>query len=138
MRCVEVEERLTAYVDRELEPALEQLVREHLYGCVTCREELASLRAIDVEIQALPQVGMSAEFAEAVTARVCKDFLARDGSPVGRTGPFGRLANLLEAFFELLEATGSPRTRTLEEFSDFPPLSMGYVYCRLLGLCTGD
>jgi anti-sigma factor RsiW len=138
MRCVEVEERLTAYVDRELEPALEQLVREHLYGCVTCREELASLRAIDAEIQALPQVGMSAEFAEAVTARVCKDFLARDGSPVGRTGPFGRLANLLEAFFELLEAPGSPRTRTLEEFSDFPPLSMGYVYCRLLGLCTGD
>jgi len=138
MRCVDVTERLSAYLDRELEPALEQPVREHLHGCVRCREELADLRAIDAEIQALPHVGMSAEFAEAVTARVCKDFLARDGSPVGRAGLFGRLANLLEALFELLEASGSPRTRTLDEFSDFPPLSMGYVYCRLLGLCTGE
>jgi anti-sigma factor RsiW len=138
MRCADVRERLSAYLDRELEPALEQPVREHLHGCVRCRQELADLRAIDAEIQALPQVGMGAEFAETVTARVCKDFLARDGSPVARTGPFGKLASLLEALVELLEAPGSPRTRTLDEFSDFPPLSLGYVYCRLLGLCTGD
>jgi anti-sigma factor RsiW len=138
MRCVEVKERLSAYLDRELEPALEQRVREHLDGCVRCREELADLRAIDAEIQALPHVGMGPEFAEAVTARVCRDFLARDGLPVGPTGPFSRLANLLEALFDLWEARSSPRTRTLDEFSDFPPLSMGYVYCRLLGLCTGD
>jgi len=138
MRCVDVTERLSAYLDRELGPVLERSVREHLDGCVRCREELAALRAIDAEIQALPQVGMGADFAEAVTVRACKDFLARDGSPISRTGPFGRLTNLLEAVFELLEASGSPRTRTLDEFSDFPPLSMGHVYCRLLGLCTGD
>jgi anti-sigma factor RsiW len=138
MRCVDVTERLSAYLDRELEPALERSVREHLDGCVRCREELANLRAIDAEIEALPQIGMGAEFAEAVTVKVCKEFLARDGSPVGRPGLFGRLASLLAALFELLEASGSPRTRTLDEFSDFPPLSMGYVYCRLLGLCRGD
>jgi len=110
-------------------------IRHNLY---LKRAELADLQTIDAQLLALPQVGMGAEFAEAVTVRVCKDFLARDGSPVGRTGLFGRLANLLEALFELLEASGSPRTRTLDEFSDFPPLSMGYVYCRLLGLCRGD
>jgi hypothetical protein len=138
MRCGDVKERLSAYVDRELEPPLQRSVREHLDGCVRCREELADLKAIDAEIQALPEVGLGPEFAEAVTVKVCQDFLARDGSPVGRTGPFGRLTNLLEDLFELLEASGSPRTRTLDEFSDFPPMSMGYVYCRLLGLCTGD
>ncbi|MBP1725509.1 MAG: putative transrane anti-sigma factor [Deltaproteobacteria bacterium] len=138
MRCVDVKERLSAYVDRELDAALQRSVGEHLDGCVRCREELAALRAIDAEIQALPQVGMGPEFAEAVTVRACKDFLARDGSHVVRTGPFARLENLLEALFEVLEASGSVRTRTLDEFSDFPPLSMGYVYCRLLGLCTGD
>ncbi|HVO83860.1 MAG TPA: zf-HC2 domain-containing protein [Syntrophobacteria bacterium] len=138
MKCGAVQERLSAYVDKELEPTLQRSVRQHLDGCVRCREELADLEAIDAEVQALPQVGMGLEFAEAVTVKVCKDFLARDGSPVGRTGPFGRLTNLLEAVFELLEASGSPRTRTLDEFSDFPPLSMGHVYCRLLGLCTGD
>jgi len=138
MRCVDVKERLSAYLDRELESALERSVREHLDGCVRCREELADIRAIDAQVQALPQVDMGAEFAEAVTVKVCKDFLGRDGSPVARTGLFGRLANLLEALFELLEASGSLRTRTLDEFSDFPPLSMGYVYCRVLGLCRGD
>ena len=138
MRCVDVKERLSAYLDRELEPVLERSVEEHLDQCLKCREYLADLQTIDAQLLALPQVGMGAEFAEAVTVRVCKDFLARDGSPVGRTGLFGRLANLLEALFELLEASGSPRTRTLDEFSDFPPLSMGYVYCRLLGLCRGD
>jgi len=138
MRCVDVKERLSAYLDRELEPVLERSVEEHLDQCLKCREYLADLQTIDAQLLALPQVGMGAEFAEAVTVRVCKDFLARDGSPVGRTGLFGRLADLLEALFELLEASGSPRTRTLDEFSDFPPLSMGYVYCRLLGLCRGD
>ena len=138
MRCVDVKERLSAYLDRELEPVQERPVEEHLEKCLKCREYLADLQTIDGQLQALPRVDMGAEFAEAVTVRVCKDFLARDGSPVGRTGLLGRLANLVEALFELLEASGSARTRTLDEFSDFPPLSMGYVYCRLLGLCRGD
>jgi len=138
MRCVDVKERLSAYLDRELEPLLERPVEEHLEQCLKCREYLADLQTIDGQLQALPRVDMGAEFAEAMTVKVCKDFLARDGSPVGRTGLLGRLANLVEALFELLEASGSPRTRTLDEFSDFPPLSMGYVYCRLLGLCRGD
>jgi len=138
MRCVDVKERLSAYLDRELEPVQERPVEEHLEQCLKCREYLADLQTIDGQLQALPRVDMGAEFAEAMTVKVCKDFLARDGSPVGLTGLLGRLANLLEALFELLEASGSPRTRTLDEFSDFPPLSMGYVYCRLLGLCRGD
>jgi len=138
MRCVDVKERLSAYLDRELEPVQERPVEEHLEQCLKCREYLADLQTIDGQLQALPRVDMGAEFAEAMTVKVCKDFLARDGSPVGRTGLLGRLANLVEALFELLEASGSPRTRTLDEFSDFPPLSMGYVYCRLLGLCRGD
>ena len=138
MRCVDVKERLSAYLDRELEPVQERPVEEHLEQCLKCREYLADLQTIDGQLQALPRVDMGAEFAEAMTVKVCKDFLARDGSPVGLTGLFGRLANLVEALFELLEASGSPRTRTLDEFSDFPPLSMGYVYCRLLGLCRGD
>jgi len=138
MRCVDVKERLSAYLDRELEPALERSVAEHLDRCPTCREYLTELRRIDARLQALPRVAMDAKFAEEVTARVCKDFLARDGSPVGRTGPLGRLAKLIEVFFELLEASGSPATRALDEFSDFPPLSMGYVYCKLLGLCRGN
>ena len=138
MKCVDVKERLSAYLDRELEPVQERPVEEHLEQCLKCREYLADLQTIDGQLQALPRVDMGAEFAEAMTVKVCKDFLARDGSPVGRTGLLGRLANLVEALFELLEASGSPRTRTLDEFSDFPPLSMGYVYCRLLGLCRGD
>lgn len=138
MRCVDVQERLSAYLDRELQPDLERSVAVHLDECLKCREYLADLQTIDARLHALPQVAMNAEFAEAVTVKVCKEFLARDRSPVGPTDLFGRLANLLETLFGPLEAAGSPRTRTLDEFSDFPPLSMGYVYCRVLGLCRGD
>jgi len=86
MRCVDVKERLSAYLDRELEPVQERPVEEHLEQCLKCREYLADLQTIDGQLQALPRVDMGAEFAEAMTVKVCKDFLARDGSPVGRTG----------------------------------------------------
>jgi anti-sigma factor RsiW len=137
MRCAEVKERLSAYLDRELEPVLAGVLREHLHGCVGCREELASLQALDARVQALTHIPMDPEFVERLTVRVCKDFLATNGSPPGRTGLFGRMTNTVELLFDLLESAGSPRTRTLDEFADFPPLSMGYVYCRLLGLCRG-
>jgi anti-sigma factor RsiW len=138
MRCAEVKERLSAYLDRELEPVLEGVLREHLDGCVSCREELANLQALDAQVQALTHVSMAPEFVERLTVRVCKDFLAAKRSPPGRTGLFGRLTSMVEVVFDRLESARSPRTRTLDEFADFPPLSMGYVYCRLLGLCRGD
>jgi anti-sigma factor RsiW len=138
MRCADVKERLSAYLDRELEPVHERLLREHLDGCVSCREDLASLQALDAKVQALTLVHMDPEFAEALTVKVCKDFLAADRWPLSRTGLFARLTSTVEVLFDLLESAGSPRTRTLDEFADFPPLSMGFVYCRLLGLCRGD
>jgi hypothetical protein len=138
MRCADVKERLSAYLDRELEPVHERLVREHLDGCVGCREDLAGLQALDAQVQALTHVQMDPEFAEALTVKVCKDFLAADRWPLGGTGRFARLMGKVEMLFDLMESAGSPRTRTLDEFADFPPLSMGYVYCRLLGLCRGD
>ncbi|HYA02059.1 MAG TPA: zf-HC2 domain-containing protein [Syntrophobacteria bacterium] len=138
MRCHEVKVRLSAYLDRELDSVLERLLRDHLDGCVSCREDLASFQALDAKVQALTHVRMDAEFAEGLTVKVCKDFFGADRSLLGRTGLFGRLTSTVEVLFDLLEAAGSPRTRTLDEFADFPPLSMGYVYCRLLGLCRGD
>jgi predicted anti-sigma-YlaC factor YlaD len=138
MRCGDVKERLSAYLDRELEPALEGPVREHLDRCGTCRDDLAELQGLDMRLQALPKVRMYPEFAEALTVRVCKDSLAADRSRLGLAGLFAGLTSLLETLFDLGEASRSPRTLSLDEFSDFPPLSMGYVYCRLLGQCRGD
>jgi anti-sigma factor RsiW len=138
MRCGEVKERLSVYLDRELEPALEGLVREHLGRCGACRDELAELQGLDIRLQTLPEVRMSPEFAETLTVRVCKDSLAGDRSRAGRAGLLARLTSLLETVFDMVEASRSPRTLSLDEFSDFPPLSMGHVYCRLLGQCRGD
>jgi anti-sigma factor RsiW len=137
MRCHEAKVRLSAYLDRELEPVLERVLREHLDGCGSCREDLAGLEALDAKVQALTHVHMDPEFAEALTVKVCKDFLAAGRPPLGRTGLFARVTSTVEVLFDLLESAGPPRTRALDEFADFPPLSMGYVYCRLLGLCGG-
>jgi anti-sigma factor RsiW len=138
MRCVDVKKRLSAYLDQELESAPEGLVREHLARCGACRDDLTELQGLDIRLQTLPEVRMDPEFAETLTVRVCKDSLAADRSRLGRAGHLARLTSLLETLFDLVEASRSPRTLSLDEFSDFPPLSMGYVYCRLLGQCRGD
>jgi hypothetical protein len=42
------------------------------------------------------------------------------------------LERLSEAVFSLFELGAGPDTRTLDEFSDCPPLSMSFVYFKLV------
>jgi hypothetical protein len=41
-----------------------------------------------------------------------------------------------EKFFELLDHVRTPESRTLEEFNDFPPSSLGHIYFKLIDITT--
>jgi len=43
MRCRNIQKKLSAYQDRELEPKEQEQVKSHLLNCPTCREQFAEL-----------------------------------------------------------------------------------------------
>ena len=137
MQCREVQERLSAYLDNELDSTLLRGLADHLNRCDTCRQQLQGLRDLDGMVKALPKHRMPPEFAENLVLRVCKQAMASRVSASGQVGLLGKVWRLVESFFELLESPKSPRTWTLDEFYDFPPFSIGYVYCKLLRQCRG-
>jgi hypothetical protein len=138
MRCREVERKISAYLDDELESGMRQSIETHLNRCGECRKQLEGLGELDGLLQELPTVHVAKEFADKLVLKVRTEAVAIEKSSTGGHGFLGRLLSLAYDFFDLLERPKSPRTFTLDEFDDFPPLSMGYVYCRLLERCGGE
>jgi len=62
-------ERLSAYLDGELDPADRAAIEAHLTGCAECRGVLAELAAVDVAARALPAEAPPGYF-ESLPARV--------------------------------------------------------------------
>jgi anti-sigma factor RsiW len=52
--CRDVDERLDAYLDRELEPAESAFVREHLATCAACRRRLAARESLGRQVRQAP------------------------------------------------------------------------------------
>jgi len=46
MKCHNVQKKLSAYQDRELEPKEQEQVRNHLLSCPACREQFAELERV--------------------------------------------------------------------------------------------
>ncbi len=70
MRCEEIQERLSAYLDRELEPAERQALEDHLRECAGCRQELALLRQTVSTLQSLEEMEVSPQLTAAIQAGV--------------------------------------------------------------------
>lgn len=132
MKCQEVQERLSAYLDDALDPTLRHGMANHLNQCAKCREELGGFQGLDALLKGLTGLDVDPEFAEHLVVRVCKESVASERKYF-EGGVSNPVLRFFESFFELLEPARSRRTRSLEEFDDFPPLSMGYLYCRILG-----
>lgn len=134
MQCRKVQTRLSAYLDGELDSTLRRSISDHFNQCAKCREVLEGLQGLDVLLKGLSTLDTDPEFAEHLVAKVCKESVAADRRHLGRKA-YNPVLRLFASFFELLEPSGPPRTRFLEEFDDFPPLSMGYLYCKALRQC---
>jgi hypothetical protein len=74
MKCGEIKERLSEYVDDILDPETKALVDEHLSACEDCQHTLASLRAVVSELGALESVEPPENFLDQLHERMEKRF----------------------------------------------------------------
>lgn len=66
MKCHQVQERLSEYLDGELDAEQARAVQAHLPGCAACARELAGLRAVVQELHSLPPAQVPGGLCSAV------------------------------------------------------------------------
>lgn len=133
MNCTQIKKKLSAFMDNELDGATSRFVTEHLKDCPRCREYLHEFREVDNLLVGLSRKDPNPDFSRRVLRVAIGTSTMVDEKPV----PFSsRLRLALERFsqeiFSLIPSGSPPSIRTLEEFSDCPPLSLSYIYFRLL------
>jgi anti-sigma factor RsiW len=137
IKCPEVQDQLSAWLDGELAPEVAAGVARHLENCDGCRRELAQLEALEQALGSLPEAALPPGLPEKVRARLPRPprrgwqslALAASlvlgillGSAMGRD------------FYPLTQATGiEPEVASLDAFSDFPQGSMGMVLASYQG-----
>ena len=130
MHCNEIESRLSVFIDDELEPEIRQRVKGHINKCVDCREALKALQRVDRHIKDYPLIRAPEDFSDQVMLRAGKS-----GSTIKYKQTIRRTIDsavgFLEDLLDLIKLRQSPTTLTLDEFSDFPPCSLGRAYIKL-------
>jgi hypothetical protein len=117
-------------MDKELDAASSRSIELHISQCGACREIVADFREVDILVRGLPRVDSSPDFVVQLLER-----LSESRPPVeeerSHRSVFSAVMRFLSNFMDLLEAKKYP-SKTLDEFGDFPPFSMGYIYFQLL------
>lgn len=119
-------------MDGELDAGQHRGVAEHLTQCAGCREELEELRGVDSLLEGLPQLSLSAEFAQIVATRAQETGLM-ERKPHLLSRAWNAMLEYSERFFELLQPESRIGSRSLDEFNDMPASFIGYAYFRVLG-----
>jgi anti-sigma factor RsiW len=129
----EIRTNLSAYKDGELKESLRDQISRHLKVCDACREELRELDQIDSLVRGLPEITASETFTSQIIARTqaAKAPGYRQLSLPRRI--LDRCLLLADLVFELFPGYGFERTGSLDEFGDFPPLSLSHAYFQLIG-----
>lgn len=125
-------------MDGELDGGTSRLIEKHIDTCPGCREYLHEFREVDGLVHGLPKIELSLDF----TSRVVSEAVKTSNIASRKTVTFGSslrilLARLSDAVFNLFEPGAPPSTRTLDELGDCPPLSMGYIYFKILDQSNG-
>jgi anti-sigma factor RsiW len=132
VRCSEAKSRMSAYFDKELDTKSSLAMASHIEQCATCRGDLAELQSVDALIQGLPKIEVRKDFSRQVVAKAKEwDELALGKRP--GTLAFTSFLQLFEDLLDALVRDKIPVPGTLDEFGDFPPLSMGCIYFQIMG-----
>lgn len=131
MNYREIREKISPYMDNELDSEQSRYVEQHLLHCPVCREELKLLRQVDVSVKEMPACSPSAQFFTQLMQNITKEAALpeRDGFTYNI---FVHPVKFLEKFYNLLNSQWVSTTATLDEFGDFPPCSISYIYFKLL------
>ena len=126
----EIRTSLSAYKDGELEEELRGQISRHLESCDDCRAELKELDQIDSLVKGLPEISVSETFVSDILARTA----AKSHSKLGLFQRIvDRITPLVDSLFEFLPGYKPQGTGSLDEFRDFPPLSLSHAYFSLIG-----
>lgn len=131
MQCEKVQRQISAYMDGELDQATVRSVERHISQCGECRKVAADFQAVDALVRRLPDFDMSDDFVGKLLERVDEAHAGDANKPLDRSF-FRRFLFFMLSFMDLLEARELSSNRTLDEFGDFPPSSMGSIYFKLL------
>jgi hypothetical protein len=131
MQCQSVQRKISAYIDGELDADLFRSMENHISRCGACRKLVADFKKVDDWVGGLPKFDVNPDFIGQILEKagepnaqvVRRDWDRSVVAPVIR---------FMSSFMDLLEGKDSPSTGILDEFSDFPPSSIGYIYFRLL------
>ncbi len=133
MDCSQIKRKLSAFMDNEMEGATFRFIEKHLEDCPQCRESLLEFRKIDKLVYGLPGNDPSPDFSRRVVVAAIAASKMADEKPARIASRFKfALERLSEEIFSLIPSRPRQGIRTLEEFSDYPPLSMSFIYFRLL------
>jgi anti-sigma factor RsiW len=124
--------KLSAYKDGELDGKLNEAVSLHLQSCHECRKELAEFEQVDSLIKEMPKLEAAESFTLQIIAGVSKAARDRQDSEPFSKRVLARMLELADYIFELVSAH-EHKGDTLDEFSDFPPLSISHAYFQALG-----
>jgi anti-sigma factor RsiW len=132
MQCRQAKAKISAYMDHELDAVSSRLVESHLHQCAECREALNNFQELDDMVRGLPRFDLGPDFAKQMVMKASGLAAAEKAGRTDSLSLLGRLSQIVEDFVDLVSSARSPSTGTLDEFGDFPPLSMGYIYFRLM------
>jgi anti-sigma factor RsiW len=133
MKCQEVQELLSAWLDRELAEEVEAAVAAHLEGCEACRREVVHLRALDAALGELT-APVPQGLAEKVAARLRPPRRRQWWQAVALAASLvlgialggGMAKGFYTPTTSVTKASGT-ETASLDVFHDFPQGSMGTI-----------
>jgi hypothetical protein len=133
MNCSQIKKKLSSFMDNELDGVTSRFITEHLKDCSRCREYLHEFRKIDDLVYGLSRTDPSPDFSRRILKAAMGTSTIDDEKsvPISSRLRFA-LERLSEEIFSLMPSGRHQPIRTLEEFSDCPPLSMSFIYFRLL------
>ena len=131
MECRDIQKKLSAYIDEELNPDQFENVTQHLLHCPECSSALEDLQKVDTVLNNAPLYSVPAKFSEKLMQEI--DITSSSTENLNIINLiFAPVTKFILNFFTLIESLKSLKTATLDEFSDFPPCSMGYIYFNLI------
>ncbi len=131
MKCREIQEKLSAYIDKELNPDQFENITQHMVHCSECSSKLEGLQKVDTVLNNAPLYNVPAKFSKKLMQEIHITSSSTENLKIINL-IFAPVTKFFLNFFTLIESLKSFRTATLDEFSDFPPCSMGYIYFNLI------
>lgn len=131
MKCNDVLERISAYLDGETEPAVSGEISRHLEECSACRTEFERFSEVDEAVRELPRYEVSPGFAAKVVS-ISRRSEAHGPKPSLMERTLAAILRVLEELIRVFSPETPHDTNTLDEFGDMPSSFIGHAYFRIL------